>query len=54
MSKEDAAVANGMSSLAHTVTVVVESVSQVNCNQGVWEGAVEGAVKSVMMVAYCL
>ena len=49
-----AALANRKSCFAHILTVVVESASQVNCNQGVCKGADEGGVRSVMMVAHCL
>ena len=42
MLEVDAALADRVSCLAHTLTVVVESGRQVNCNQGWYEGAKEG------------
>ena len=54
MLKLDAALGNRLSSITHTRSGVVESACQANCNQGVCNGADEGKVKSVLMVAYCL
>ena len=54
MLKVDASLGRRVSGLIHTLTVVAESVSQVNCNQGICVGADDGGVKSVKMVAYCL
>ena len=43
MFKVDGAVANGVSSLAHTLTVVPESASQVNWNQRAYKNKEKGS-----------
>ena len=54
MLKVDASLGSRVISPTHTLRLVVESVSQVNCNQGVCEGSERGGVMSVVMVAHCI